>query len=219
MKRPNCGIYKIENTQNGHLYIGSSSHLSHRRKAHFSHLRRGIHHSSYLQHAYDKYGKEVFKFSILLLCEPFELMRYEQSLIDVMHPEYNINLVAETNLGSKRSPEFCAKISAIHKGKIVSEETRKKLSDSRKGKPTTLGMTGRVTSEETKLKISNALKGRIMSEETRKKMSIAQKGRAHTNINGMLGRHHSEEAKLKMSLSQTAYQENKREQKIGENIV
>lgn len=51
---------------------------------------------------------------------------------------------------------------------IVSAETRKKMSDARKGKP---------RSEETKRKISAANKGRVCSPETRKKLAAAKKGK------------------------------------------
>jgi hypothetical protein len=51
-------------------------------------------------------------------------------------------------------------------GVEVSEETRKKMSESHKGRPNT---------PEQKAKISAALKGRVMSEETKKKMSESRK--------------------------------------------
>jgi hypothetical protein len=51
-------------------------------------------------------------------------------------------------------------------GVEVSEETRKKMSESHKGRPNT---------PEQKAKISAALKGRVMSEETKKKISESRK--------------------------------------------
>lgn len=60
----------------------------------------------------------------------------------------------------------------IHKkGKHLSEETRIKLSEVKKGKK------GKVRSEETRRKISESMKGKIRSEESRKKMSEAAKRR------------------------------------------
>ena len=59
------------------------------------------------------------------------------------------------------------------KGKSLSEEHKKKLSEANKGKH---------LSEETRKKISEANKGRKFSEETKKKMSEAMKG--HTATKG-----------------------------------
>ena len=68
------------------------------------------------------------------------------------------------------------------KGHALSDETRRKLSESLKGK------TRAQFSDETRRKLSESLKGRTFSEETRKKMSEAKKGRTF-----------SEETRKKMS--------------------
>lgn len=52
--------------------------------------------------------------------------------------------------------------------------------ESNKGK----GVKGKIVSEETKKKISEALKGRIVSEETRKKISKVSKGKHQRKIIG-----------------------------------
>lgn len=72
----------------------------------------------------------------------------------------------------------------------ITEETRKKLSDSHKGIPNT---------EEQKRKISEALKGIKRSPETRKKMSDYAKRNGRTV--SFKGRHHSIESKRKISES------------------
>ena len=66
-----------------------------------------------------------------------------------------------------------------NRGYSLSTETRRKLSESRKGKK---------HSKETRRKMSKAQKGKKFSEETRRKISEANKGK-----------HHSAEAKKKMS--------------------
>lgn len=58
-------------------------------------------------------------------------------------------------------------------GKEVSEETKKKISRSLKGRKVH-------HSKQTREKISKALKGRPLSEETKRKMSLFQKGRHKT---------------------------------------
>ena len=81
-----------------------------------------------------------------------------------------------------RSPEHCRKLSEVQKGKIVSEETRKKLSEALKGKPS--GRKGKKHSAETRKKMSEAhkgkpsnRKGKKASPETRRRISEAGKGR------------------------------------------
>ena len=71
------------------------------------------------------------------------------------------------------------------KGKSLSEETRKKISDANKGKQ---------FSEETRKKMSESDKGRTVSEKTRKKISEAKKGNKYN-----LGKKRSDEAKKKLS--------------------
>ena len=68
-----------------------------------------------------------------------------------------------------------AEHSSLHnKGRICSEETKKKISDNYKG------MLGKHHSEETKKKMSEKAKGRLHTEETKKKISKAKKGNTYT---------------------------------------
>ena len=62
-----------------------------------------------------------------------------------------------------------------NKGMHHSDETRKKISESQKGKKRT------PLSEEHRKKISESMKGRILSEETRIKLSEAHKGKTTWN--------------------------------------
>lgn len=70
------------------------------------------------------------------------------------------------------SAEHRRKLSESHKGKLKgkprTEETRRKISESHKGKP---------LAEEVKLKLSESLKGRTFSDEHRKKLSKLRKGK------------------------------------------
>ena len=81
-------------------------------------------------------------------------------------------------------------------GVIRSEETRKKMSEAKKGKPLT---------EETRKNMSNACKGRKHSEETKLKFSILRKGENHPMYgktgknNPNFGLKRNEETKNKMS--------------------
>lgn len=85
------------------------------------------------------------------------------------------------------------------KGVHQSEETRRKISESHKGKEGY--WKGKARSEETKRKVSEGNKGKHLSEEHKRKLSEALKG--NTNVKGrpsaFKGKHHSEEAKRKLS--------------------
>jgi len=99
--------------------------------------------------------------------------------------------------GKKHTEESKRKM----RGRIVSRETRKKLSDAQKGKTGEKnGFYGKKHSEESKLKLSEAhkgqipwMKGKTHSAKTRNAISERLKG----NINA-LGYKHTEESKNKM---------------------
>ena len=59
------GIYKIKNKVNHKVYIGESIDVKARWSKHRSDLRKGIHHSKYLQIDWNRYGEKAFKFSIV----------------------------------------------------------------------------------------------------------------------------------------------------------
>ena len=65
-----CGIYKIENLVNGKVYIGKTVDFKERKKEHKLDLRLNRHYNNYLQNAWNKYGRENFKFEMVFLCNP-----------------------------------------------------------------------------------------------------------------------------------------------------
>lgn len=64
------GIYKIKNKINHKCYIGQSQDISRRVYAHIYALTNGIHDNVHLQRAWDKYGCDNFKISVIEICEP-----------------------------------------------------------------------------------------------------------------------------------------------------
>jgi group I intron endonuclease len=95
-----CGIYKITNTINNKVYVGSSINLKEREYKHFWMLKKGLHDNHYLQNSFDKYGKENFIFEIIDFCEPKELISRENELIKFyeannLNKGYNLALVNE----------------------------------------------------------------------------------------------------------------------------
>jgi len=90
-----CGIYKIQNTVNGKIYIGSSVNLESREYKHFWMLGRNNHDNEYLQHSYNKYGKESFKFEVIEECVDNDLINRENYYIDFYRSnilEFGFNL-------------------------------------------------------------------------------------------------------------------------------
>ena len=92
-------------------------------------------------------------------------------------------------VGKTHSEETRRKMSDTRKGKTHSEETKRKQSEAQKGK---------IRSEEHRRKLSEVNKGKTLSEETKRKMSNAQKGeKSH-----FYGKTHSEETRRKISEAQ-----------------
>ena len=192
----NCGVYQIRNIINGHRYIGSSVNIKKRFANHKQSLMGCIHKNDHLQNAFYKYGMENFSFEILLFTDNGNHLFYEQMLINYLKPEYNISPnVSAPMLGRKQTESAKIKISIGNKGKIISAETREKISLSQKGNKHCLG---RKLSEEAKDRIGKANSGRVYSEEARRKIGEASRGNQYC-----LGKKHTELSKIKMRLVKT----------------
>lgn len=111
------GIYIIKNLENSRIYVGSSFNYHKRVIKHLSGLNRNVHHNSKLQRAWNKYGKDQFKFEFLEEVEKELLLEREQYWIDLLDPFYNLS----RTVGG-------------HNRKATTEETKKKISDSKKNK-------------------------------------------------------------------------------------
>ncbi len=179
------GIYKIKNIINNKVYIGSSINILDRKRTHLYKLRKNKHENNHLQNSFNKYGEKNFIFSIIIECDKEKRGEEEEKFIEL----YN-------SINRKFGYNICSKFN----NKIVSEETKKKLSfrarnrtkehqkklsESKKGwKPSketrrkmSLSHKGKFPSEETRKKMSISGKGKIVSEETRKKLRIINTGK------------------------------------------
>ncbi|HEY8804618.1 MAG TPA: NUMOD3 domain-containing DNA-binding protein, partial [Clostridium sp.] len=160
------GIYKIGNIVNGKYYIGSATIIDDRWRRHIGTLMNDNHDNSYLQRAWNKYGKDNFIFSIIeLVYDLKELTNTEQKYFNELIPFddaiiYNMNENANGgggNLGKKASDEARKNMSNAQKGRTHSEETKRVMSENQKGK-------------------SNSFYGKHFSIETLQKMSESRKG-------------------------------------------
>jgi len=111
-------IYGIINKINGHKYVGSSVNFYKRKREHIRLLKKGKHHSDYLQKAWNKYEEKLFEFIVLEEVEHKEdLIKREQWWLDNSNCEYNICKIAGNTLGVKCSEETKKKISLANSGK------------------------------------------------------------------------------------------------------
>lgn len=167
------GVYCIFNIVNEKIYIGSSIHIYERWQQHKYFLKNNIHYNKHLQAAWNKYGEENFKFEIIEIINTDEenLLEVEQIWMDYYSSYdaskgYNISAYAEGAGGYIVSEETKEKIRNWHTGRKSTEETKKKLSEQRKGENN--NFYGKHHTEEAKKKISEAKKGKKVSEKTLK---------------------------------------------------
>jgi group I intron endonuclease len=151
------GIYKITNPK-GAIYIGQAVNIERRKK---DYARAGCKSQIKIYNSIIKYGWINHNFEILILCEKHELNKYER----LFGLQYDVLSRKNLNLNLPNDGENL---------KLVSQETKNKISKSSLGNKKRLGA---ILSIETKQKISNSLKGNVLSEETKLKISIAGKGR------------------------------------------
>jgi group I intron endonuclease len=169
MNSMNGKIYEITNLINGKRYIGQTveNNPTGRWDKHKSSARKNKKHPLY--YSMRKYGIENFKFSVIIdkIQNQKELNRLERVWINQCHlteRDYGYNLDLGGNGVGKRSDQTKMKISISnkvallgnqnHKGKLHSEETRKKMS-----KPHTI-------TDEMKLYLSKIRSGKRVSIET-----------------------------------------------------
>ena len=207
------GVYRIVNNLTGFLYIGSSSKIKTRLQSHRNMLKDGIHDNTLLQRSWNKNGETAFTFEQIIPCDLNNLISTEQWWIDYYRNNninlYNIRLIAESNRGYKFSDKSKARMSEAKKN--ISEETRKKMSDSAKkyikenievAMARFRNRKGIKLSEEQKSKLRVPRPSRIgmkyphPSKESREKMS-----KAHIGIKSRLGHINSKEHNKKISIA------------------
>ena len=159
---------------NGKRYVGCTTRVK-------PELRwregRGYQYNDHFSKAILKYGWDNFEHEVFEVDSKEEMYRKEIELISFYHsndPEYGYN----NSVGGEKSGLGCTR----------SEETRKKQSKAKKGK---------ALSKEHKKKISETLKKRCNDPEVRKHRSEVQKGKPHKPFSEEARKHISEAHKGK----------------------
>ena len=83
-------IYIILNIENSKFYIGSTNNTRKRKSQHFRDLRKGSHHSIYLQRAFNKYSEISFLF--IIIETTYDYKAREQELLDIIDFNYCYNM-------------------------------------------------------------------------------------------------------------------------------
>jgi len=125
------GIYKIWNILDDRIYIGSAVRIRKRKDKHIMELRMNKHHSNHLQNFVNKYGIDKLIFEVIEIVEDkTKLIEREQHYLDTLKPQFNSCLIAGNQLSIKRSDEFKKNLSERNKGRLLSDETKQKKSES-----------------------------------------------------------------------------------------
>jgi len=174
------GTYEIKNRLDGMAYGGSSGDIEQRWMAHLWMLRNDRHHCAHLQNAWNKYGEDVFEFSVLEVIEdPDERLAAEQAWLDIHHANktcYNVAITAGT--AGPMAEETKRRMSISHIGSKHSEQTKLKQSIAHLGELNPSW--GKHHTEEAKQKRRTALKGKKrlpFTEEHKQNISKAKLGK------------------------------------------
>ena len=174
-------VYIHINKENGKKYVGITRQNPPNKRWQNG---NGYRHNLHFYNAIKKYGWKNFYHEIVasnLTRE--EACNFERLLIKKLNTTnrecgYNHGAGGETNENRVVSEETKQKISKANKGRTVPQHVRDRISQSEKG---------RVFSEEHKKKISDALKGekcywygKTQSQEAREKMSKSRKGKTQS---------------------------------------
>lgn len=187
------GVYLILNTVNNKKYVGSTT-LSFRVRwgNHKRMLRKDRHDNQHLQRAWNKYGEDKFKFSVLERCGADECLQREQFYLDTYQcfkHGYNRRPLASSPRGCKHSEATKEKFRKRMLGVPMKEEVKEKI---RKA------LTGRKKTEQHKSNLWKNRRGWKHSDETKKKMSRSH-ALSDKKCGWPTGKKHTEATKKKIS--------------------
>jgi len=148
-------IYKLFCTVSGKAYFGRTCDLTRRKREHLGALALGAHKNPHLQAAYDLRGGMSFRW--VVVCEGLTeaaARDFEQSMFDALWDCDTLYNLAKSSEGGG------------YKGRVVSEVTRKRMSDSRKVY---------LANPAVRQNLRQKHLGKVLSAEHRQKLCVARR--------------------------------------------
>ncbi len=156
------GVYAIENTVNGRVYVGQTlMNFGDRRDSHFSLLRNGKHRCVEMQADFAQHGECAFRFVVLARCGREDIDRLESEFI----AKYRESGAAYNKCGGGRSGYVGVPMSDHAKQLVGAKNREHNL--------------GRKASDATKRKMSATRKGRVrgaLTDEWKHSLSVSHAG-------------------------------------------
>ncbi|HKE97425.1 MAG TPA: NUMOD3 domain-containing DNA-binding protein [Actinomycetes bacterium] len=184
-----AAVYVIRNLVNGKTYVGSSTDPARRWWAHRKQLADGSHGNRYLQRAYTKHGAEAFRFEIVeRFASVVGLREAEQRWLDALRccdRRFGYNIVPDTGR-RVLSEETRRRMSETRRGRKLSPEHRARIRNAHTGRPKSAAHRenlravnlGKQLHPAHRARISQGLTGRRPTEVTRAKIAASHRGHA-----------------------------------------
>lgn len=166
------GIYTIENTVNGKLYVGYATDIWVRWSGHRYNLNRNNHANPHLQSAVNKYGIDKFLFEILEECEEQYLCSQEHwwcNMLNVHNRKYGYNERPTNPNGSSRASEESKKKMSIVRKAMVTDELRERCRKTMTGRKPTEQQRKLQSERKKKMWENPEIRKRIVTGEHRKR--------------------------------------------------
>jgi group I intron endonuclease len=170
------GIYAIQNNITGHAYIGQTRvNFGDRRDCNFAKLRNNKHDNKLLQEDWNKYKEENYSFVVLEVVKDVGLLDDKERLWIRKYKNNNLSFnIADGGKGapgvhlSEETKRIIGEKNRINGlGRKASDDTRKKMSDSHKGRP---------VPEYLREMRRQRMLGTKMSDEAKMKSSLSHSG-------------------------------------------
>lgn len=181
----NVTIYAIKCLINDKIYIGQTNNYKVRMKQHLCELKTNKHTNKWLQHDFNIYGIDNFKYYILESNVPANMKYVKETFYMNMYGGTNSDLIynVKGNFHDDNTEYAQRKVSHLNDNYNLFE--------------------GKVHTEESKLKISQSLKQAYQTGKHQLAGAVA--GDCSGENNSFYGKHHTEETKQKLSHARTKY--------------